>query len=163
MKNAKIVSSAAFRQVKKADLTALWHIRTEAILSSCSADYSEEDINAWAYTTQPASFEVQLLTDGALMYSIDDKAIGFAFMDEGKNAVDGCFVDPRFQRHGIGRLLMIYLERQAFAAGRLNLSLLSSLNAIPFYQALDYKIMKMDTWHHPAGFSLACAAMTKKL
>lgn len=47
-------------------------------------------------------------------------------------------VDPAAARRGIGRLLLERCHRDAAAAGARELEVLSTLNAVPFYEAAGY-------------------------
>lgn len=158
-----IVSMAEFRKIESSDTDALWRIRTEAILSLNPIYYDNETIKSWAYSPQPPSFGIHLTTSYSLLYLIDEKPLAFAFLDEAGDVVESCFVDPLYHGYGLGRCLVLYLERQACGAGKKKLSLIASLNAVPFYQALGYKIIKKDIFHQIGRLSLACVAMVKTL
>lgn len=56
------------------------------------------------------------------------------------------FVEPAAAGSGVGRLLMDEIDASTRAAGRPRLQLWSSLNAVPFYQALGFRPIKTARW-----------------
>ena len=92
-----------------------------------------------------------------------DRIAGFAELDPDEGLVKACYVDPDFDRRGVGRALMHGVERAARAHGRTALTLDASLNAVPFYLALGWQ-RECATRHELApGAWLDCAIMTKSL
>ena len=53
--------------------------------------------------------------------------------------INSLFVEPGFQRHGIGRSLVAFVERQAKAAGLTDLALSASITARRFYERIGYR------------------------
>lgn len=66
-------------------------------------------------------------------------------------------------RTGIGRQIMLYLEKLALDAGLTQLSLESTLNAVKFYRAQGFVGDSVAKYVSPRGFSLDCIPMTKNL
>jgi hypothetical protein len=44
-----------------------------------------------------------------------------------------------------------------------SLSLASSLNAVDFYRSAGWEVVREDRFRHPAGFTLPCVRMEKRL
>jgi putative acetyltransferase len=71
------------------------------------------------------------------------------------------FVVPEAAGCGIGRRLMDQVETSASFAGRPNLQLWASLNAVSFYRALGYQAIKPVRWPIAAGIEMDFLLMTK--
>jgi GNAT superfamily N-acetyltransferase len=88
---------------------------------------------------------------------------GFAELDPVEGLVKACYVDPDFDRQGVGRALMEGIERAAREHGRSALTLDASLNAVPFYEALGWRNECPARHELAPGAWLDCAIMTKPL
>lgn len=66
----------------------------------------------------------------------NNKAIGTIGLE--KNKICGLFIDPEFQKKGIGKKLMEKAENEVEKNGYCEVVLSSSLNAIDFYKKLGY-------------------------
>ena len=138
-------------------------MRTAAIRGLCDSHYDESQVEAWAKVQPPGNFPDTILERDFLVAEGDGEILGFGFVDRYRAEVEAIFVGPEFSRRGIGSELLARLETIARQAGLQRLTLSSSLNAVRFYQAAGYQAIGETTWHHPAGFSLACVAMAKDL
>ena len=69
-----------------------------------------------------------------------------AFLD---GEILGVFVSPDYQRHGLGRSIMLELEKAAGARGYAQVSLSVSLPSRQFYEGLGYRIV--ETCSHPVA------------
>ena len=58
------------------------------------------------------------------------------------NRVKGVFVDVKFMEIGIGRQIMVFLEKKAREQGEEFISLSSSKFAVKFYEKIGYKRIK---------------------
>ena len=75
--------------------------------------------------------------------------------------VFGFYVSPKVQRRGVGRKLMAELERRAMAQGCVRLGVCSTLNAIPFYEACGFVVIKDSHCHSLGGVELECKVLEK--
>jgi GNAT superfamily N-acetyltransferase len=69
-----------------------------------------------------------------------NRIIGVAALIDGY--ITRVFVNPKFQKQGLGKLLMQKLETKALSAGTRLVKLDSSLPAKKFYDSLGYKTIK---------------------
>lgn len=152
------------RRAVPADAATIWAIHTRAIRETASSHYAPESIAAWSGRTTPASYLVPIATQVVLVACNDTGRIaGFAELDPAEGLVKACYVDPDFDRRGVGRALMQAVERAAREHGRSALTLDASINALPFYRALGWQ-RECSTRHELApGAWLDCAIMTKRI
>ena len=86
---------------------------------------------------------------------------GMINLESGK--VDAIFVHPSHMRTGIGRQVLLHLEKLALDAGLVQLSLDSTLNAAPFYRKHGFVGDSVAKYESPRGISLDCIPMFKSL
>jgi GNAT superfamily N-acetyltransferase len=152
------------RRAVPADAAAIWAIHTRAIRETASSHYAPEAIAAWSARTTPASYLVPIATRVVLVACDDAGRIaGFAQLDPDEGLVKACYVDPDFDRRGVGRALMHALEDAARAHGRTALTLDASLNAIPFYESQGWQRECPSRHELAPGAWLDCEIMTKRL
>lgn len=152
------------RRAATSDCAPIWAVHTRAIRHGCASHYVPEDLAAWSARMSPASYAERLLTRRMLVAEADDGRIaGFAQLEPGEGVVEGVYVDPDFMRHGVGRALVAALEGEARALGLARLTLDASLNAVPFYAALGYRV-EGDLRHAlGGGHAIECKVMSKRL
>ena len=152
------------RRAVPADAPAIWAIHTRAIREVASAHYDPATIDAWSRRTTPASYAEPMLAHVMLVAEDGEGGVvGFAELDPRDGVVRACYVDPDYVRHGVGRALIGGVEQEAKALGRTMLVLDASLNSVPFYEALGWRVDARA--RHPLGHgaSLDCALMSKRL
>ncbi|MGB8226626.1 MAG: GNAT family N-acetyltransferase [Sedimentisphaerales bacterium] len=90
-----------------------------------------------------------------------NRLIGTATLIDGY--ITRVFVNPEFQKQGLGKLLMKKLEAKALLAGIRTVKLDSSLPAKKFYDSLDYKTIKKTFVKVENGKKLDYYKMEKRL
>ncbi|MDE7395377.1 MAG: GNAT family N-acetyltransferase [Clostridiales bacterium] len=68
--------------------------------------------------------------------------------------INTIFVDPAYQRQGIGRKLIKFLERDEYAKRARRIEIHSSVSAIPFYRKLGYEHKDGQLCYHDGMFDL---------
>lgn len=155
---------SAWRLATHNEVSAIWQIRTRAILKGCASHYPHCLLARWSGVEMPVHFSNVLLNNQAIVLVDDsDQLIGFGFIDRLSSSLEACFVDPCFAGQGYGKRLVRALEAQAIEVGLSTLSLSASLNAVGFYQQLGYEKGEMTPWKHPAGFTIDAYVMHKSL
>lgn len=152
------------RRAAPADAPAIWAIHTRAIRETASAHYPPESVVAWSGRMTPESYVEPIEARVVLVAEDDDGRIaGYAQLNPREGIVQACYVDPDFNRRGVGRALMAAVEDEARAHGRTALLLDASLNAIAFYESLGWR--EETRAHHELapGAWLDCAIMTRKI
>lgn len=161
-RNAMDISCITYRRARWAEVPDLWRVRTESIRSLCQGYYHGDDIEAWAGAPMPDGFAELVHTRDFLVAEQRGAVVGFGFLHRPAAELEALFVAPGFARRGIGTALLRALETIARDAGLKSLNLSASLNSVKFYGAVGYERVGDTVWVHPAGFRLACVAMTKR-
>lgn len=152
------------RRAAPADAPAIWAIHTRAIRETASAHYPPESVVAWSGRMTPESYIEPIEARVVLVAEDDDGRIaGYAQLNPREGIVQACYVDPDFNRRGVGRALMAAVEDEARAHGRTALLLDASLNAIAFYASLGWREEARAHHELAPGAWLDCAIMTKKI
>jgi putative acetyltransferase len=105
--------------------------------------YSPEALAAWhvpitadslAYLADNPDGEVRLVAE------LNGEPVGIGALIVAQSELGACYVLPAAARRGVGSALVGEIERLALARGLAALSVSASLNAEPFYAALDYDV-----------------------
>jgi GNAT superfamily N-acetyltransferase len=112
-----------------------------SIATLCVADHANEPatLERWLRNKTEAAF-VQWLADSCnfVVVAEQDAAVrGVGLIDTSRN-VRLCYVEPGFQRRGIGRALLQSLESHAVRSGFADVRLGSSVGAREFYERHGY-------------------------
>lgn len=164
--SAPLPEGIALRAARLADAEAIATIHARAIRVSAASYYSEDELDAWvgrmtAATCAEAMRSRSMLV--AVTREVPPRVVGFAQLHPEEAVVEAIYVDPEFERRGIGRALAQALESVARTFELPWLVADASLNAVPFYRALGFRQVALDR-HQPApGVHLACVVMEKKL
>lgn len=135
----------------------------EAITVTAAADYSPEQIAAWA---RPGSrdltdWDLQLRDRNTVVAVVLGEIAGFSDVgDDGY--VDRMFVSPRFARRGVGRALLIELEERARHSGASRLYSNVSITARPLFERQGFRV---DAEQRPVvdGVALTNFRMSKRV
>ncbi len=73
------------------------------------------------------------------------------------------FVHPKAARQGVGGALIRHCEKQAIAAGFLEMEMMSTLPGIPLYAKYGYAGDDMQEYHAPNGIKIPFLPMKKGL
>lgn len=126
------------------DATAISRVITAALRESNAQDYPPEIINQIEQHFSPANILNFLTQRQVYVAIIDDHVVATASLDG--DVVRSVFVDPAFQRKGVGQCLMSALESVALANGVRQLRVPSSITAEGFYRALGFTKIR-DEFH----------------
>lgn len=153
----------SIRNATDSDAGKLWDIRSRAIGIICSRSYDAETIEKWLAISMPDDWGHTLEEKGAIVAMHRGEIAGFGIADLEAQTIEAVFVSPHLAGRGIGRRLLDELEQLAIHAGITTLKLLSSLNAVNFYQKSGYVAGRKEVFHHPGGFGIDCYFMRKQL
>jgi putative acetyltransferase len=129
------------RTARPADAGAVLDVKRAAIEELAARAYTPVELEAWApdddaveeYRSAMSAEQFQVLV------AEDDGLIaGYGVLNAAESRVEALFVRPFWTRSGIATRLLRQLEMSAAFDGCTVLSVISSLNAVPFYESLGY-------------------------
>jgi len=151
------------RRALSSDADAICAVHVAAIREVCGVSYTPSQVEAWAGSKRPSRYLEPIATKPFFVAMLDDELVGFANLDPQRAEVQALYIRPDQLRRGIGRQLLGELESCARELTLTRLGLKSSLNAVPFYQALGY--VRSDTTSICVGLDIevGCIQMFKQL
>lgn len=150
------------RKATAADATAVWQIRSAAIRLQCRGFYPEDLLERWTDGQMTDRF-VKVVADKFYVATVLDDVVGTGMICLETGQVDAIFVRPDMMRHGVGRSMLVFLERLGSDAGLTELVLSSTLNAAAFYRQCGFVGDTIGVYQSPRGFTLDCIPMSKAL
>lgn len=156
----------ALRAARRADAEAIVSIHTRAVRISAASHYSEDEIDTWVSRMTVASC-VEAMQSRSMLVAVtrdaESRVVGFGQLHPQEGVVEAIYIEPDYERRGIGRALAQALEAVAQKCDLRWLVADASLNAVPFYLALGFRRVALDR-HEPApGIHIACVVMEKEL
>lgn len=135
----------------------------EAITVTAAADYTPEQVAAWA---RPERRDLdargrQLSVRNTVVALVADDVAGFSDVSD-DGYIDMMYVSPRHARIGVGRALLAELESRARSAGAARLYSNVSITARPFFEHHGFVV---DVERRPVvdGVAMTNFRMTKAL
>ncbi|MXR50569.1 GNAT family N-acetyltransferase [Halovenus sp. WSH3] len=153
------------RSAEPADASTVLAIKQAAIDGIDSPAYTDAQIAAWRPDDDvTADFRRAIRSDRfeTLLAEIDGVAAGYAVLNAERDRIDAVFVRPEFAGGGVASSLVSQLESRARVRGATALTLVSSLNAGPFYESLQYRESGRQT-RSIDGTEVEFAVMRKSL
>lgn len=175
------------RAAQNTDVSDFWRCRTEALRIGCAQHYSAAVLGQWLAQPMPdltvlfqrsftlvAELNGEVVAGGFMAPSLRVATSGPLRAGSAESAqgddeplcrwqLQGLFVTPRCFGLGVGRDLYRQLEQHALKNAAQRIELEASLNAIGFYQRLGFQSLGRSDYQHPAGFTIACELMAKRL
>ena len=93
----------------------------------------------------------------------EGELIGLGIMDLEKQTINALYVHPKAAGAGVGKKLLLEMERKAAENGLNNLTLNSTVNARAFYEKHGYTGSEKNFHELPNGVRLECIGMHKKI
>lgn len=133
--------ACAIRHASPSDAIAACEIVRRSIAELCYSDHrgDPDTLAKWLANKTPANFE-RWVTSGrhiALIAEIDGALVGFGLVNL-QGTVALLYVSPDARFRGVSKGLLAALEREAIIEGIQELTLESSLTALPFYSRCGY-------------------------
>jgi GNAT superfamily N-acetyltransferase len=107
---------------------------------SNARDYPREVIERLAQIFSPGAVLDMMGKRKVFVAVSGQRIVGTASLDG--RVVHAVFVAPDVQRRGVGRRLMVEVERTASSAGMATLVVQSSVTAVPFYARLGFQAVR---------------------
>ncbi|WP_231556401.1 GNAT family N-acetyltransferase [Cryobacterium sp. MLB-32] len=151
------------RSYGQADAAETLAIFLAAVTETAAADYSPEQIHAWARPEErelPA-WHTAMQGRNSYVATVDGALAGFSDVDD-VGYIDMMFVAPRHLRRGVARHLITHVEAHARMERLTALSADVSITARPFFERCGFTV---EAEQHPvrAGVRLTNYRMTKSL
>jgi len=130
------------RAYRTTDAHTTFQIFHRAITVTASADYTAEQITAWAQTERwdIAAWDLSMRRRKSYVAVIGEQVVGFSdISDDGY--IDMLYVSPDVARRGVARELLTFLEHQARSHGAKRLTANVSITARKFFEALGFQIV----------------------
>lgn len=136
------MNTISIREFRDGDEAALHTIFYSAVHEVAAADYTSEQIHAWA----PADMDMEawnskIRTNKPFVAMKDGEIVGFADLQE-HGYIDLFFVSGRYPRRGIGGALMTHILQLALEKGLCQLSSDVSRTAEPFFRHYGFKVVE---------------------
>lgn len=130
---------SSIRRYQAEDAAATLKIFTRAITRAAVADYSPEQVQAWALPGKrdTAEWHIAMFKRNSFVATANGEVVGFSDVDD-CGYMDMLFVDPEHQRQGVGRALLEEAERLARGFHARSLSAGVSITARPFFEGQGF-------------------------
>ncbi|WP_156419530.1 GNAT family N-acetyltransferase [Aureimonas sp. AU12] len=132
------------RPARPEDAEGISRVVMKTLRETNAKDYSPEVIARVEQSFSPSAVSDLLVQRLVFVAVNDDAVIGTASLDG--RVVRTVFIEPGWQGRGVGRALMIEVERAALDRGVATLAVPSSVTAEPFYAKLGF-ISVRDSYH----------------
>lgn len=161
------------RDAKEADVEGIMEVHLDCIQKICCHHYTQHQVVYWmgrqslprytSFIKQSNDFVVVLAKEennSVVGFGHMGKEVSGKFSSQVDFEVYGFYVSPRVSRKGVGRQLYGELERRALEQGGHGIGIISTLNAIPFYEACGFEVL--EPCYH-GDLQLECRCMEKKV
>lgn len=130
---------------------------------TAAGDYTREQLNAWARPDQldVTQWDRSMRRRNSVVATLGDQVVGFSDVTR-DGYIDMLYVSPDFERRGVARALMAFLEKQARNNSAPRLTAEVSITARPFFEAVGFHV---EAEQHPVvnGMVMTNFHMTKDL
>jgi putative acetyltransferase len=136
------------RPFRPTDTSVLARLFFDTVHIINSADYSPEQIAAWA--PEPADLDhwrARLNSHRVFVAENNGEILGFITF-EASGHLDHLYVHHRFQRQGIATALCERVEREARAHAIERIFTEASITARPFFERIGYRVIAPQTVEH---------------
>ena len=126
------------REYRPSDLGAMAALFYETVHAVCAADYTKEQLDAWAPgTVDEAAWDASFRAHYSLVAVEGERIVGFGDMDP-TGYLDRLYVHRDYQRRGVATALCGALEK----AARGEITVHASLTARPFFEKRGYTVVR---------------------
>lgn len=129
----------AIRRANKADSNQVWNVRSKAIKGINPEFYTPDEIDAWYHNEIPPNFSDVITKLDWIVAEDNEQIVGTGFLDADKAEIGAIFVDPQYQRNGIGMRILKEIEAIAKRKQLATLFLDATLSSVDFYKAAGYE------------------------
>ncbi|MFS0893800.1 GNAT family N-acetyltransferase [Microbacterium sp. 179-I 3D3 NHS] len=153
--------ATSIRRYRPDDASATRRVFDRAIRVTAAADYTPEQIEAWAGGVDPAGWAARRASAATWVAERDGAVVGFTDIDD-HGYIDMMFVDPEVGRSGIAGALLAHVTAIAAARGLSDLSVNASETARPFFARYGF-VVEASQEVVRAGIVLTNHRMTRRM
>ena len=150
-----------------ADRRAIHEIHVAAIRGLSSTHYGSDQIEVWASIPAPTGYDFEDDREPLFVAERNGSPVGFAQVDLDRQHFEKLYVRPDHARRGVASRLVERVESAARDAGLPSLTLVASLNALPFYERVGYEGVEATTktlrTSEGESVEFPCVRMQKRL
>jgi GNAT superfamily N-acetyltransferase len=153
---------AQIRPMRPDDATAIHELHGRAVRESCAPLVDPAVVEAWLHSRTPEGYLSAADQGGEHFWVAEDEhgcVIGFASWRD--DELVALFVDPDFQRQGLGQRLYAACVTDAHDRGHRLTRLRSTRNAVSFYEALGFRRLE-DGWEMKRGQRIPHVKMERR-
>ena len=163
MKNVSEAPWIEVRSYRSEDANATLTAFLEAITETAAADYSPEQVAAWARPEQRTvpEWDRAMQSRNSYVALLEKQITGFSDVDS-EGHIDMMFVSPRHSRRGVASALLTHLQDHALVHGLHGLSVDASITARPFFERHGFAVVSKQ-YPVTAGVQMTNFRMTKVL
>ena len=133
------------REYKDSDAEALADIFTRAVRQIARRDYSPAQISAWAPEERDmAEFAARRTAKPTFVAEYKGEIAGFTDLD-GEGHIDMFYVNPDFQRRGVGSAMLRFVSARALSEKYKRLHGDVSITARPVFERHGFKVLEYQT------------------
>lgn len=136
-------------------------LHRRAILALPDAFYSRAERESWAFGLGDGGYEAAVADEEIIQVALDGAGAPIAFCGHRDDHILGLYVDPAWQRHGIGRHLLGRAETMMAASGCEVIRVNSALSAAPFYEGRGFRFVGDGKHITRGGLTIATARLEK--
>ena len=132
------------RKVTPIDVPGIVGLHRKVVSETNAKQYNSKVIGEWLSQITPEKVEKQLKVKTTSWYLIElnTKIIGFCQFPIAKKIIYQLNIDPQYQGKGYGKTLYRFMEKQFKDSGADKIELNSTLNALPFYEHLGFRVVR---------------------
>ncbi|MDQ3194181.1 MAG: GNAT family N-acetyltransferase [Bacteroidota bacterium] len=155
-------SNFSIRTAVEKDLSAIRKLYSETVREINSKDYSEDEIEVWASTSDdPHSFKEAVENQYFVIAETENELVGFSSIEK-NGYLDFMYVHKDHQRKGIAKRLLEEIERKANEQNNYEVFAYVSRTAKPFFERSGYRYSGDKTDRYK-GVVFINSIMVKKL
>lgn len=124
------------RLFRKSDALRVSKLINRSVRIRDNSGYTKEQIDSLADYYSPKNFCLDLDKKVIYVCAEGNKILGTATLL--KDYIMAVFIDPDYQRRGIGKKLMLILEKYALKKCYSKVWLIANFSAVDFYKKLEY-------------------------
>jgi putative acetyltransferase len=141
------------------DFNQIIELQTRSLKILCSQDYSWEQLESLANDQKHwVGYDETIF-----IAEYDGRLVGFSSLLNSSPEISGLYVTPELARKGVGTQLLAVVEKAAIKRRERFLKVVSSLTAVPFYEAKGYRLLVPSSLWTSTGVWIPCMKLEKNL